>query len=469
MNRADTPHSAGERHRLYGTAVMISGGLVAYAVYRGWHLPIEELGLAVLCIVLAVRPALRWLRNQPNPIPAFEVFMLTCIPSYALQLVSEHEGLFLYSDTVIRRALLAVILFQIAAQVAFDRTVSFEKTTPFWTEQLFDRDISRWLLPGLWFNTTYVLVSNFTTWLPGDVDSILRAVFFGIATACTFLLGRAWGAGELSINMRVNVFVALLSCYLLQITTLYLISTIAGVMVLFLAYISAGRRIPVVALALVFVTLSILHNGKGTMRVKYWAEDAAPIELVDLPAFYTEWIDHGIVPFRDDAEDVKKRALLERASLLHVMCLVVDSTDRGLPFMDGETYGYVLPMLVPRILWPGKPSGQWTTSRLAIHFGLQDEETAKSTSIGFGVLAEAYANFGYWGILLLGVLIGWANKQAAIWTRNSPMLSNGGLLMILLMAWSIQVEMPMSSWVSSFYQAAICVLGIPIVAKRFLV
>jgi len=467
MNGDDHLQRTGEKHRLHGTALIISGCLLAYALYRGWHLQFEELALALTCIALAVRPALRWLKRQPNPFPAFEVFMLTCIPSYALQLVSEHEGLSVYSDEVIRRAMIAVILFQIAAQATYERTIASEKRTRFWNAVLFDRDINRWLLPGLWLNAGYIWVSTFTTWLPGDIDSILRAIFFGIATACTFLLGRSWGAGELSHGMRINVLLVLIFAALLQITSLYLISTIAGVMVLFLAYISAGRKIPVFAMVLVFLVLSVLHNGKGPMRVKYWEVGARAVEFADLPDFFSEWLGYGLQPFRDDSGDVKKRELLERASLLHIMCLVIDATESGLPFMGGETYGYVAPMLVPRFFWPGKPSGQITTSRLAIHFGLQTEESAKSTSIGFGVLAEAYANFGYWGIVALGVLIGWANRLAATWTRSSPMLSNGGLLMILLMAWSIQVEMPMSTWVSSFYQAAICVLGIPYAISRF--
>ncbi len=467
MNGDEPLQSTGEKHRLHGTALIISGCLFAYALYRGWHLQFEELTLALACIVLAVRPALRWLKRQPNPFPAFEVFMLTCIPSYALQLVSEHEGLAIYSDSVIRRAMLAVILFQIAAQVTYDQIFARAKSTPFWNAVLFKRDINRWLLPGLWLNSGYIWVSTFTDWLPGDIDSILRAVFFGIATACTFLLGRSWGAGELSQSMRINVLLVLVVSALLQITSLYLISTIAGLMVLFLAYISAGRKIPVFAMVVVFLVLSVLHNGKGPMRVKHWDIGARPVEFADLPDFFSEWLGYGLQPFRDDSGEIKKRELLERASLLHVMCLVVDSTERGLPFMSGETYGYVAPMLVPRFFWPGKPTGQKTTSRLAIHFGLQTEESAKATSIGFGVLAEAYANFGFWGIVALGILIGWANKLAAMWTRNSPMISNGGLLMILLMAWSIQVEMPMSTWVSSFYQAAICVLGIPYLTSRF--
>jgi len=262
------------------------------------------------------------------------------------------------------------------------------------------------------------------------------------------------------------VFLALLCAAIFQITSLYLINAIASVLVFFLAYISAGKRIPFVTIGLLFVVLTILHNGKATMREKYWAPDAPTVSIQDLPSFFTEWVNYGLLPFQKDSGVTKKRELLERASLLHIMCLVVDSTDRGLPFLSGETYANVPTMLIPRFFWPDKPSGQITTRRLGIHFGLQDESSSKTTSIGFGVIAEAYANFGYFGVLLLGLLIGWSNKVVSIWTSNAPLISNGGFLMILLMAWAIQVELPMSVWVSSFFQASICMLGIPYALKR---
>ncbi|MBX3749540.1 MAG: hypothetical protein KF897_05590 [Opitutaceae bacterium] len=459
--------AASGRHQLYRSSLTAIGLLLAYCIYNGWSLPFEQLALALVVVILAAWPAIAWLRSQPYQFPAFEAFMLTCIPSYALPLISNHSSVLMFSDTVIFKSLAAIVLFQVTALFAFKQTLARERSTLFWNEVLFTRDISHWLPAGLWLNTAYIAVSRFTEWIPWEIDSILRAVFFGIATSCSFLLGREWGSGGLSQRRRLNVLFALLISSLLLMASLYLINAIAAVLVFFLAYLSAGRRIPWVALGLVFVVLSVLHNGKTEMREKYWAEGAPRVALTDLPEFFSEWIELGIAPMRDDEDAPKRRELLDRASLLQIICLVVETTDNGLPFLAGETYGYVLPQFVPRIFWSDKPTGQITTRRLGIHFGLQDESSAKTTSIGFGVFAEAFANFGYWGVGLLGLLIGTLNKVISMWTRNSPMLSNGGLIMILLMAWSIQVELPMSGWVSSLYQAAFCVLGVPFIIKRF--
>jgi len=444
------------------------GGLLTYCIYRGWNLPWEELSMGILVLLLAAWPALNWLRKQPYPFPAFETFMLTGITSYVLPLITEHESVIIYDAGIIMKSMLGVLLFQLCALFAFNYTRAHEQKTPFWQDELFFRDITHWLPIGLWLHVFYIWVSFFTDWLPYDIDSILRAVFFGLSTACSFLLSRKWGNDELKQGQKLNIAIALIVASILQTSSLYLINSISVAVVFFLAYISAGKRIPIVALGIVFAIFTVLHNGKAPMREKYWDFNATAykLTLADLPDFYLEWLGHSFAKENEKGELKEKRQLLDRVSLLHILCLVIESSDRGLPHLNGETYGYILPLLVPRFFWPDKPSGQITTKRLGIHYGLQDESSAKTTSIGFGVLAESYANFGYIGIALLGLLIGSLQKIIAIWTRNSPLLSNGGLIMILLMAWSIQVELPMSGWLSSIEQAAVCVLGIPYVLRR---
>ena len=58
-----------------------------------------------------------------------------------------------------------------------------------------------------------------------------------------------------------------------------------------------------------------------------------------------------------------------------------------------------------------------------------------------------------------------STRLAGVWTLHSPIISYPGLFMILLMAWSFQIELPMSAWISSLYQAALAVLGIPFVLR----
>lgn len=466
----DLPHPSDlGTSQLRTTAKAGVGLLVAYCLYQGRHLRGFELELSLACLGLATWPTLRWINTQSYRFPAFESFMLTSITAYVLPLINEHTMVMTYSDAVVSKAMLAVILFQLCAIFIFLRTVAVERRAPFWAKELFVSDVRNWLPIGLWLHVGYLLLGTFTQLVPEEIDSVLRAVFFGISISCSFLIGRYWGDDNLSRNQKRNVICAMLIEIILQLTSLYLISAISGLIVFFLAYVSAGRRIPWAVIGLSFAVFAVLHNGKSVMREKYWAAGVSMPGIAGMPAFFSEWVGYGLAPPQSEHEASQSGKLLERASLLQMLCLVVDATDNGLPLLHGETYGYIPEQLVPRIMWLDKPSGQLATMRLSTYYGLQDEFSTRSTSIAFGTLTEAYANFGFFGMAVFGLLVGWATKVISVWTRSCPLLSNGSLIMILIMAWSIQVELPMSVWFTSLYQAMICVLALPFAVRLFVV
>jgi hypothetical protein len=144
-----------------------------------------------------------------------------------------------------------------------------------------------------------------------------------------------------------------------------------------------------------------------------------------------------------------------------MLCLTVDRIPDYLPFLNGETYKDIPAQIVPRIFWPNKPSPHQSNTRLAIYLNLVDEESAESVSIAFGFVCEAYANFGYLGIIVLGLVLGWAFKRLTLLGQNAPQFSAMGLSLILLTAWSFQVEQVLATWLISLLQAAVVVVGIP--------
>ena len=58
------------------------------------------------------------------------------------------------------------------------------------------------------------------------------------------------------------------------------------------------------------------------------------------------------------------KKLLERSSLFHILCLVVDNSPDPLPFLGGETYAYIPGQFVPRLFWPEKPHAHIATDVL---------------------------------------------------------------------------------------------------------
>lgn len=447
-------------------------GTVALLVYYSIVADVEDplhryQGLAM--IVLAVLPALQWARRQDTPFPIFPTFMITGLNSFALPLLGGHELLHTYPVESVSLAAWGVIVFQLAALIAYRLAPAMPRVTPWWTTPLFDHGVERYLRTGLALSTLYSGLAEFTPVIPYEINSVLRAVAYGVGTLCTFLLSRAWGTGELSLGDRVFFVSALILQVVFLTSTLFLVSGLSLLVLALVGYVSGARRVPLIACVLIFAVMAVLHSGKSPMRLKYWENQAPRPALSELPAFFAEWVSLGLKPPETPgAERLVTRRLIERTSLLHMLTLVVDATPSRQPFLEGETYLHILPQLVPRFFWPEKPLGHVSTHRLAIYYGLQDEEGTLKTTIGFGVVVEAYANFGFTGLILLGLLIGGLSRVVTVWTRHSPLISYPGLIMVLLMAWSFQIELPLSAWLASLYQAALAVLGLPFLVKTLL-
>ncbi|MBL9215490.1 MAG: O-antigen polysaccharide polymerase Wzy, partial [Opitutaceae bacterium] len=383
----------------------------------------------------------------------------------AIPLLNSTAQLAGYPVDVITRAGWAVILHQAAGILVYTQTRGFPGRTQFWRDALVTNQVEKLLVYGLVLSTAYVWISSFTNWIPGELVSILRAVFYGAGILCTFVSAQRWGRGEMNQTEKILLLVMLLLQMAAMAVSLILIGVLSLIGIALLGYLSGGKRVPWLVIALAFATLAVLHNGKTEMREKYWEQKYPPPTIARLPDFFGEWIVRGLQP-PEDEKNVSRR-LLERTSLMHILCLIVNYTPDPIDYLYGDTYGYVLPQLVPRFFWPEKPRSHVATYELAKQYGLQSDEDTESTTIAFGLLAEAYANFGLLGAILLGVFWGFVLKKLQIWSMFSPMFSFAGLLMILLTAWSFAAELTLAAWISSLFQAVIVVLGLPLLGRTF--
>lgn len=451
------------RTGLVGTLVLV----VYFAVVAQVEDPLHRYqGLAM--IVLSLLPGLLWARRQDTAFPMFQTFMMTGLNSFAIPLLAGHEQLARYSNDSVSTAAWGVIVFQVVAIIAYRLAPGRPQTSHAWTTPLFEGRIEPYLRTGMLVTTLYTGIAAFTDWIPTEINSVLRAICFGIGTLCTFLLSRAWGIGELPRRDCIGFTVMLSLQAIFLFSTLFLVGGLSLLVLALLGYVTGGKRLPILPCLVIFACMAVLHNGKSAMRLKYWENQTPRGGFLELPGFFAEWVGYGLAPPEARPEDaVASRKLIERTSLLHMLTLVVDSTPKRQPFLEGETYGHILPQLMPRLFWPEKPLGHVSTHRLAVYYGLQDEESTLKTTIGFGVVVESYANFGFTGLVLLGCVIGGCTRLAGTWTLYSPIISYPGLFMILLMAWSFQIELPMSAWISSLYQAALAVLGVPFVLRLF--
>lgn len=452
--------------RLFTTGLVLMLAALVLLAYRANVSDPLHLFLGLLIFVLSILPSLLWAKTGGSRFPAFETIMLLCANAYALPLLNAREQLTLYTDAVISRAGWTVTLYLITANLVYRMTRGLPGRSPFWRQSLITHQIEKLIVYGMILSTTYVCISEFTAWIPGDLVSPLRAVFYGIGILCTFVSSQRWGRGEMTQTEKTVLLCTLIPQLIIMSIGLILISSIGLIGIALLGYLSGGKRIPWIVIALTFTILAVLHTGKTRMREKYWDERHPAPTFTELPAYFAEWVDHGLQPTSGDKSVSQK--MLERTSLMHLLCLIIDCTPERQDYLYGSTYRHVLPQMIPRFFWAAKPRSHVATYELGIYYGLQREEDTVTTTIAFGLLTEAYANFGLIGAVLLGAFWGLMLKKLQIWSTFSPMFSFAGLFMILLTAWSFNAELTLAAWVSSFQQAVIMVLGLPLLLRSLL-
>ncbi len=453
--------------RLFTGGCLALAALCFYLVYRaGGEVTVDTL-YGLLIIVLSALPALRWAQKRRLWFPAFEIGMLTCIAFYAVPLLASHSELAGYSDAVVSEASFYVVTYLAMANLGFSWAAR-RIEAPLWArESMLPSKALRYVPAGLALNTLYLVVQNFTTLIPGETQGTLRALFFGIGILSTFVITRLWGADRLTFNEKVFAAANLGAQVILLFSQLYLINGISLVALAFISYAATRRRVPWIPLILFAILASLLHLGKPQMRRIYWEERRALPTLTELPGFYSEWIGHSLaMRDLDTRERLDSSSLLQRASLIHMLCLCVERVPTNVPYLAGESYWDIPALFIPRFLWPDKPSSLMSNVRLAIYFNLVDPDAAFSVSIAFGMISEAFVNFGAFGVALLGFGFGVFYRRMAQLSLQTAQFSILGIAMILLTAWSLQVELVLATWLSSLFQAMVACIGLPFVLRR---
>lgn len=449
--------------RLFTTGLIVLGVALGALVYTADVATPLHLIQGLVIFTLSLLPALFWAKTGGSRFPVFEATLLLCANAYAMPMVKAREQLEGYSHDVITLCGWIVIAYLVAANVVYRITGGTPGKAQFWRESLITPRLEKMIVNGMAVAAIYTVISTFTTWVPSELYSVLRAVFFGLGILCSFVSAQRWGRGEMT-GQEKFVFIASLLVHLTALSVgLILAEAISMIGIALLGYLSGGQRVPWIVIAITFAILAVLHTGKTRMREKYWEQELPAPTISEVPAYYTEWFEFGLQPTSGGKTAAQK--MIERTSLMHMLCLVANQSPERRDFLYGSTYRHVLPQLIPRFFWPDKPRSHIATYELAIYYGLQAEEDTSSTTIAFGLLTEAYANFGLLGAIALGALWGFWLKKMQIWSAFSPMFSFAGLLMILLTAWAFSAEMTMAVWVSSLQQAVFVVLGIPLLLR----
>jgi hypothetical protein len=256
----------------------------------------------------------------------------------------------------------------------------------------------------------YVLIVSGRAGFLGTYMGLVRGIALPLGSVACYLIGFARGSRLLTGPRWAAALAGIVVLIVLSISNLMLVAGAINLAGAVLGYVLAAKRIPWFSMGSVLVLVVVLNAGKYATRAEYWAPDSQSVQsssLLGLPAMMLSWFTTGIGTFISSTPTIRSGpSLLERTSLLHMVLAVQQATPELIPYLDGETYAMLPAMLVPRFLEPDKLETQAALNLLSVRYGREDEDQTTKTTIGWGLVAEAYANFGNLGVMTAGILFG---------------------------------------------------------------
>jgi len=441
--------------------------------------PIESTAAAFLIAGSALLPSYLWCAGRAKGMPIFPLLAIPYVWTCAFPLVAGHWSSLQYLPSEHLAAAAKIAFFLLLGTTVWFMTISRPTKAPktFWGLERSRVDaFFLWFLVGA---ITYQIAFN-AGWLwvlPQGVHGLLRACFLGLNLVGVFGLSYKLGKGALSRKKRIT-FLCMFCLYLLVITaSLLLVESMLTFALSVSAYVMGRKKLPWRVLILALVCASFLHTTKGEMRTKYWLMEGGhslqPWEYVD---WYTEWVGFGLqsVSLKDidslHAESGVEKygtSLITRSGMIHLLLHVQSVVGQETPYLYGKTYSGIPEMLIPRILMPNKKNSGEGSKLLSTHFfGPQGKGSSKSTTVGWGLLNESYANFGIVGCALLAVILGSTVGMATRWSMYTPVLSYRALFSVMLMAMALKMESTAGVYVTALFQASAALTGFCFLSMR---
>lgn len=433
----------------------------------------------LICSGICLLPLGIWANGQVAGFPIFPVYALTYFATFALQIflqdgLTDIRGFFPPEESNPWVATLAVALFLMPGTWIWYQ-LGKKPVSPPDHCHVIARPIANQLMLAMFIASSAIIAGLATEQFGflGRLGSILFAAARTGSVISLFILSYQYGAGLLSRSIVFVIGVFLLLSVIASMASLYLGGAIGLMAVGVAGYTLGKRRFPWLILLLLFPAFSILHAGKGDMRSKYWGEARAvgTVTFLEYPAFFKEWFDYGLEDFRKDeatreAERQAQESLLERSSLIEIFLTVHQLAPDDVPYLEGQTYRHIPVMLIPRALYPNKPVAHEGQRLLNTHFMIQNREQVIQAYIAWGLMNEAYANFGLWGLPFIGTGIALFFGRVARACASVPLLSFRGLVGALTLGFSIQAEMASAVWITSYAQSILLLFALRLVLMK---
>jgi hypothetical protein len=476
-----------------GAAVVKSATTAILALATGWamfnHGTVYGVA-AFLVLGATLMPVLLWYRTRTAPtLPFAAVYGVMSAIWYGFPIVVGNEQLSAYSEDEVLFAAAEVALHMLTIVA----TGSIELRRPVPPKQIrmlnlsssHEGPLTAMLLCGLAALTLweYSMFSGSASALlnclpPGSLN-IVRTIATAGACGCCLLL--AIRIADERRSAAATVFWLLWSAFfLIRAASLLLSSLVTVVAATALGLALGGRRVPWRFVLTATIVIAAMNRAKFDMRERYWAEFGGQpsnslMEIysswtsVSVERLFNSWGSLGSDPGASSL-DGTGQPLSHRLSNLQMLLLAQRGIHRGIPPLLGRTYTHGFVLLIPRVLWPEKPRSHASQIELNLHFGVQTEEQTFHTYIAWGILPEAYANFGpFVGSIASGILIGmffaWIGRLSA----DRPVAALSSILSVMLLSLCVKWPGEVSSIImtsTSQYALVLVAILYPLTSVR---
>lgn len=272
--------------------------------------------------------------------------------------------------------------------------------------------------------------------------------------AVVILLWRAMNgkAGRLE---RISLWGILAFRVVLGVSTGWMGLAVSLGLVCALVYLQNTRKLPIVAMACLVPYVLFFQAGKTQFRSAFWygQMQANTIQKVVF------WVDASLKTWRLALEDPSGGGVqsllalsLSRTSLLAQTANVIEQTPDVVPYQYGRLYSYLAVSLIPRFLWPDKPSMSEANQFYQLSYGLTHPKDLGRVSISVGALTEGFISFGWFGtalvMFLVGALLDFWNETFL--NKSSTILAVGiGVALVPLL---LTVESQLAQYASGILQ-----------------
>jgi hypothetical protein len=424
---------------------------------------------ALVIGVACMFPVYLWCDGQVQGLPVFPFFSLTYLWTFCLPLLSGNPNVLAYRPEDQLRAALTTALFLISGTVVWLQIVRTPETVrkPFRAlkTDTADNVFIAMVAAGAFLN---MYVVGGWSGIPDKLFTIVRGIILGLSFLGIFVL--AYRAGQNSMpRTKQYIFFGVLSANIVTAAAGLILKTALTLFLLsVMAYVIGGKKIPIIGLLLGFFLLLPLHYGKHEMRHKYWQDDTTHyVQPWEYPAWFREW--QGYAQENKNREPERweeveeKESFVERSSVIHMLMMAQEKIPEPYPFLEGKTYAIIPGLLVPRILNPNKLRSHEGTHLLNVHVRRQTYEQTWKTTIAWGLLPEAYANFGYFGCILIGGILGAFYGTITLAAIGTPPFSARMMFCVLVMS----LALASTEWTAGVYAATLFQSSVPIVGMKY--